>query len=81
MTSEELTALRDAKPTTEFERVAESINVDVVSWNGGIHYRVTLFEVLKYPTAFSLETLKVLETSTKGTGACWPPPGIDALKT
>lgn len=69
---ERIRYLREAKPTTEFERVAESINVDIVSHNGGIHYHVTLFDVLKYPTAYQLDTLKVLPHDLEVTyGPIW----------
>lgn len=61
----EIIRLSEAKPTTEFERVAESMRVMVSPWNGGISREHTMWEVLKYQNAFALDTLRVIEECQK----------------
>lgn len=53
-------ALSDAKPQSVFEQMAEKIKVEVTHHNGGIQQFVTLWEVLKYPDAFEITTLRII---------------------
>lgn len=50
----------NAMPHSEVERVADSVTVEVMAHNGVVLHCVSLYEVLKYPSAFDLKTLKVL---------------------
>jgi hypothetical protein len=61
LSREELIRLAEAKPTTEFEKVAAAMRVMVSSHNGGAPREKTMWDVLKYPNAFSLDTLRVME--------------------
>lgn len=60
--ADELRALSEARPQSVFERVAAEIEVEVVPWNGGIPRRTSLWDVLKYPTAYEVPTLKVVNS-------------------